>query len=65
MRDGPIPDYQNFYEEYDKYQDYGIATYRINESYDVKNDAKYLRKSLLECRAVFGKAYQSNSSVGT
>jgi hypothetical protein len=59
--DGPTPEYANFYEQFTKYPDYGIVEYPINEPYAPKNDLKYLRKSLGECRAAFGEAYKKKN----
>src|SRR5688572_6073178 len=35
---GPIPDYENFYETFDKYPGYAVATYTIDERYDPRRD---------------------------
>src|SRR5688572_15353646 len=45
------PQYQNFYVEFSKYPEYGIADYPIDEVYDPKNDLKHLREALRQCRA--------------
>jgi hypothetical protein len=57
----PIPDYANFYETFDKYPDYAIAEYRINESYNSQNDTKHLQEAISLCRATFKGAYEAKN----
>lgn len=59
--DGPTPEYANFYEEFPKYPDYAIVEYPINQHYNTNLDITYLRKSIRDCRAAFGKAYKTKT----
>jgi hypothetical protein len=53
--------YQNFYETYDKYPGYAIASYEIDEPYDSAKDAGHLADSVRLCRRDFGAAFRSGT----
>ena len=58
---GPFPAYQNFYETYDKYPGYALATYEIDEAYDSAKDLKHLADAVHLCRRDFGAAFRSGT----
>jgi hypothetical protein len=59
--EGGIPTYQNFYTTFDKYPDYAIATYEINEQYDAGKDMEHLADAVRLCRGDFGNAWRTRS----